>query len=120
MSQVADNPCMLAYQKLDVYRCAVRALALSAGITDEIPKGYGVPSEQLRRAALSISLNIAEGSGRPSAADAARFYGMARGSAMECTAVLDACSAIAVVDEALRDEAMSLLVRIVEMLSRMA
>ena len=111
---------MLGYQKLDGYRCAVRALALSAQISNEIPKGYGVLSDQLRRAALSISLNIAEGSGRPSAADAARFYGIARGSAMECAAVLHACGAIGVADEALRAEAMSLFVRIVEMLSRMA
>src|SRR5947207_9922080 len=88
---------MLAYQKLDVYRCAIQALALSARITTEIPKGYGVLNDQLRRAALSISLNIAEGSGRTSAADAARFYGIARGSAMECVAVLDACGAIGVV-----------------------
>src|SRR6266480_3542311 len=29
---------MLAYQKLDVYRCAIQALALSARITTEIPK----------------------------------------------------------------------------------
>ncbi len=92
---------MLAYQKLDVYRCAVQALGLSARISNEIPK-------------------IAEGSGRPSAADAARFYGMARGSAMECVAVLDACGAIGVGQEELRDEATSLFVRIVEMLSRMA
>ena len=111
---------MLAYQKLDVYRCAVQALGLSARISNEIPKGYGVLSDQLRRAALSISLHIAEGSGRPSAADAARFYGMARGSAMECVAVLDACGAIGVGPQALRGEATSLFVRIVEMLSRMA
>lgn len=111
---------MLAYQRLDVYRCAVRALALSARISGEIPKGYSVLSDQLRRAAVSISLNIAEGSGRPSAADAARFYGMARGSAMECAAVLDACGALGVGDQSTREEAMALLVRVVEMLSRMA
>src|SRR5690242_8986018 len=111
---------MLAYQRLDVYRCAVHALALSAQLSDEIPRGYGMLSDQLRRAALSISLNIAEGSGRPSPQDAARFYGMARGSAMECAAVLDACSAIGVGHEEIRYEAMSLFVRIVEMLTRMA
>ena len=111
---------MLTYQKLDVYRCAIRALALSARISNEIPKGYSVLSDQLRRAALSISLNIAEGSGRPSAPDAARFYGIARGSAMECAGVLDACGAIGFAGEDLRSEAMKLFVRIVEMLSRMA
>jgi hypothetical protein len=39
---------------------------------------------------------------------------------MECAAILDACGAIGVADEELRDEAISLFVRIVEMLSRMA
>ena len=111
---------MLAYQKLDVYRCAVRALALSARISATIPKGYSELRDQLKRASLSVSLNIAEGSGRPSAADAARFYGMARGSAMECAAILDACGAIGVADDATRNEAMELLVRVVEMLTRMA
>jgi four helix bundle protein len=111
---------MLAYQRLDVYRCAVRALALSATISNDIPKGYSALSDQLRRAALSVSLNIAEGSGRPSGADAARFYGTARGSAMECAAVLDACAAIGVEEDERRREAVELYGRIVEMLSRMA
>jgi hypothetical protein len=39
---------------------------------------------------------------------------------MECAAVLDACGAIGVADRDLRDEAMSVFVSIVEMLSRMA
>jgi hypothetical protein len=39
---------------------------------------------------------------------------------MECAAVLDARAAVGGVDEDLLDEAMSLFVRIVEMLSRIA
>ena len=34
-------------------------------------------------------LNTAEGAGRTGAADKARFFAMARGSAMECAAILD-------------------------------
>ena len=34
---------MLAYEKLDVYQCALQFLALSARITGAVPKGNGPP-----------------------------------------------------------------------------
>jgi four helix bundle protein len=71
----------------DVYQCAVRLLACCARLNDDIPRGYGVLADQLRRASLSVPLNIAEGSGRLGRADAARSYSIARGSAMECGAI---------------------------------
>lgn len=44
---------------------------------------------QLSRAALSIMLNIAEGSGRETKADQRHFFIMANGSAREVEALLD-------------------------------
>ena len=45
--------------------------------------------DQLDRASTSIPLNIAEGNGKFSNADRARFLEIARGSALECAACLD-------------------------------
>jgi len=45
--------------------------------------------DQLQRAASSIALNLAEGSGKRTPADQKRFYQIAFGSLRECQAVLD-------------------------------
>ena len=44
--------------------------------------------EQLNRAASSVALNLAEGRGRASAKDQARFFQIAFGSVRECQAIL--------------------------------
>jgi four helix bundle protein len=73
-------------------------------------------SDQLRRASLSIPLNIAEGSGKFNK-EAARFYAIARGSALECAAILDAFEAMDVLDPAALRNARDLLERVVSMLT---
>ena len=108
---------MLAHKKLDVYRCAIDFLALATRI--ELPRGFGSLGDQLRRAALSVPLNIAEGVGKTSEDDKARFFGIARGSAMECSAIIDCCRVIGALETHRADEATALLERVVAMLTRM-
>jgi four helix bundle protein len=78
---------LLDAEKLDCYRLAVEFQALAGRL---LPKrGHSSLRDQLDRASVSIVLNVAEGAGRFSPADKARFYAIARGSATECAAIVD-------------------------------
>jgi four helix bundle protein len=110
---------MLAYERMDVYQCAVEFLALAAKALNTMPKGNAGLADQLKRAALSIPLNIAESSGKTSTADRKRFCAIARGSAMECSAILDACRVLSLFDDSFVEHGKQLLVRIVSMLTKM-
>jgi len=77
------------FEKLTVWQSA-RALAGEVyATTKSFPRDevFGLIS-QLRRAAVSVSTNIAEGSGRNSDADFAHFLEIAYGSAMEVASLL--------------------------------
>jgi four helix bundle protein len=104
---------MLSFQKLDVYQCSVAFAALAVEVATSIPRGHGALSDQLRRAAFSVPLNVAEAAGRASEADAARHYAIARGSAMECAAVLDVVRCLGVLVEDRYQHGMELLARTV-------
>jgi four helix bundle protein len=110
---------MLSFQKLDVYRCAIEFLALSVGMPEELPRGHAALADQLRRAALSVPLNIAEASGRSSEGDAAHHFSIARGSTMECAAIVDAFKALGVLDNRRYATAIDLLERVASMLTKL-
>jgi len=76
------------HEKLTVYQ---RALEFAGGSQDLIdsPTEKTSTRDQLARAGDSIALNIAEGNGKFSQKDRARFFQIARGSALECAACLD-------------------------------
>jgi four helix bundle protein len=80
---------MFDFEKLTVYQ---KAKAFNKEITSTICCDKTIDSvtiNQLRRAALSVPLNIAEGTSRYSKADKRNFYIISRGSAFECVAVFD-------------------------------
>ena len=108
------------FRELEVYQIAIRAYAMSAKIGQSLPKGHGEIRDQLRRASLSIPLNIAESSGKTRTADQQRFFAIARGSAMECAALVDACRVVEVAEVGLLDELDTCLLSLVRMLSKLS
>ena len=101
-------------ETFDVYRvsldacraCAPIAPALSANLRD-----------QLLRASSSAVLNTAEGFGSASRGVKRRHYEIARGSAMECVAILDLAVALGLQDDVAASRA--LFTRAAMMLSKL-
>ena len=80
---------MLKFQTLAVWQKAMDLADIFCEIADGLPVKYQYSfAEQLRRAALSVPSNIAEGNGRSTKKDAGHFYVIARGSVYECINIL--------------------------------
>ena len=77
------------FEKLEVYQLAVDVAVDIAALTDTFPPRTRTLSDQLIRASISISANIAEGNGRFTKADRRNFFVIARGSASECIPLLE-------------------------------
>jgi four helix bundle protein len=73
-----------SFKDMPLWREAMEIAQEIFRLSEEFPRkeDYGLTS-QLRRAALSISANIAEAFGRNHTLDKMKFYVYARGSAME-------------------------------------
>jgi four helix bundle protein len=111
-----DAAPLLEAETLDVY-----AVALEFNMTATVlaARADAVVRDQLRRASLSCVLNMAEGAGRRSPGHQRALYDVARGSALECAAVLDVLRirGLASATEAAR--ARSFVVRMVQMLTKL-
>ncbi|HXK28623.1 MAG TPA: four helix bundle protein [Candidatus Binatia bacterium] len=80
------------FEKLEVYQRAVNFAERITVLTKSFPaQGHYHLVDQLRRASLSISLNIAEGNGRWHVKDRKNFWWIARGSVFECVPLLELC-----------------------------
>jgi four helix bundle protein len=80
----------LNHQKLAVYKASGEFVRNCYQVTNQLPTAekFAMVS-QIRRAALSVHLNVAEGASRKSSAERKRFYQIARGSVVEIDAALD-------------------------------
>src|SRR5687768_9273077 len=108
---------MLDFERLDAYQSALEFAALSFRIIEALPRGHAELADQLKRATISIPLNIAEGSGKTTSRERARYHAIARGSAMECAAILDVLRLQSLTEPEIGTHAKALSVRIVSMLS---
>ncbi len=80
------------FEQLPVWKVAVDlAVSVYALTRDRVFRTSGDLRDQIRRAALSISNNIAEGFERRSTADLLKFLYIARGSAGEVRSMLQFC-----------------------------
>ena len=75
---------MFNFEKLEVWNRSIEFADLIYSLTRSFPddERFGL-TNQMRRAAVSVSSNIAEGSARSSRPDFARFLEMATGSLFE-------------------------------------
>ncbi len=103
------------HEKLTVYQRAIDFAKWVPVPLAKIPKSAALWS-QLDRAATSIPLNIAEGNGKWTAKDRSRFFDIAKGSALECGAILDVGVARAYLTTDDSDQGKSILLEIVRML----
>ncbi|MGV3529328.1 MAG: four helix bundle protein [Flavisolibacter sp.] len=90
----------LNHQKLHVYSASKLFVMECYKLSKHLPaeERFGMIS-QIRRAALSVHLNIAEGASRKSESERKRYYENARGSIIEIDAALDIASSLNYLDE---------------------
>ncbi|GAA4149356.1 four helix bundle protein [Chryseobacterium ginsenosidimutans] len=82
--KISNNKLIKDFTEMPVWQKAMDIAEKCFHMSESLPKkeDYALTS-QLRRAAQSISANIAEGFGRRTAKDKSRFYDISRGSAFE-------------------------------------
>ncbi len=106
---------MFDFEKLIVYKKSREARKLLFSTLSGKKRIDRYISDQLKRAVLSIMLNIAEGTGKSSRADKRNFFTIARGSTYETIAILD----VLIDDEIINKEEYSKLYAIFEEVSKM-
>lgn len=80
---------MFLFEKFEAWKRAVdfadELMEFSEKVSQMYQRSIG---EQLRRSALSVPTNLAEGTGRNGMRERIHFYGIARGSLYECVNLL--------------------------------
>lgn len=112
------------YEKLEIWQEAMALTKIIYLKTKDYPKEekFGI-TDQVRRAGLSVALNIAEGAGRGSKADFRRFLFMAKGSLNEVLTLFTLSLEIGLVSskeyDDIRSAALRLMRRIQALISKL-
>jgi four helix bundle protein len=108
----------LNHQNLDIYTYSQKFVLACYKLTRSFPveEKFSLVT-QIRRAALSVHLNIAEGASRKSEVERKRFYEVARGSLIEVDAALDIASKLDYLAGSNPDETGSNMVKCFKILS---
>jgi four helix bundle protein len=95
-----------SFRELVVWQRSIQLATMIYRITGGFPKEemYGLTS-QIRRSAVSVPSNIAEGQGRLSTGEFRQFLGVARGSNFELQTQLEIARTLKFGDSGLIDEA---------------
>ena len=106
-----------AFQDLTVWQRAMEMTVCVYGLTKTFPNDelYGLRS-QLRRAAVSVASNIAEGRGRMTDGEFRQFLGMAQGSTYEVQTQLLVAKQLKIGDEQMLRKAEALCIETSKML----
>lgn len=107
---------LLPHERLDVFRVAIELVELVRSLGSL--RGSASALDQLRRASTSVAVNIGEACGKRGA-DRRRYFGIARGSALESAAALRVLLALGLVRRKRFDEGRRLCERLYAMLTKL-
>jgi four helix bundle protein len=105
------------HKRLDVWRLSMELVRKTYCLTAAYPQAekYGLAA-QMRRAAVGVPSNLAEGAARASRKEFGQFLSFARGSLSELDTQLDLSEELCLISNATRREFDPMLVRVDQML----
>ena len=107
------------HARLDAWGVAIELATQAQLLCEQMPRGNAPLADQLRRAAMSVCLNLAEGAGRWTPKDKAHRFAIARGECGEVAAAIDVAVAMKALPAGAGERAIVLADREAAMLTRL-
>ncbi|MBF0105708.1 MAG: four helix bundle protein [Deltaproteobacteria bacterium] len=111
---------LFAFEKLDIYHLALdfshKVHKIGQRVRNQNNRNW---CDQIERAAISIVLNIAEGSGRKFPKEKRSFYNISRGSDFECVPLIELGMRSSYITEEEKNDLRSSTISIAKMLTKL-